>query len=88
VSRPAREFEDLLTSAQQVAGVVAARGRGDLDGARALLRAVVTDGDLTGGAVLVAELALGLLARETGEGLDAVVRRLNLELLALSGTHR
>lgn len=86
MSQSANDLEELLTSAQQVAGVVAARGRGDIEGARSLLRALVTDGDLTGGAVLVAELALGLLAQETGDSLDAVVGRLNLELLALSGT--
>ncbi|HEY1134247.1 MAG TPA: hypothetical protein VGE77_06690 [Nocardioides sp.] len=75
--------EELLGSAQQVAGLVAARGRGDVDGARSLVRALVRDGDLAGGSLLVAELALGLLAQETGESLDGVVGRLNLELMAL-----
>ncbi|MDT9594958.1 hypothetical protein RDV89_17855 [Nocardioides zeae] len=77
------ELEGLLGSAQQVAALVAARGRGDVEGARQLTRHLVTEGDLAGGALLVAELALGLLAEAGDESLDAVVGRLNLELMAL-----
>ncbi|GAB3087360.1 hypothetical protein [Nocardioides zeae] len=76
-------LEGLLGSAQQVAGLVAARGRGDVAGARTLTRQLVEGGDLAGGALLVAELALGLLARESGQSLDEVVGQLNLRLMQM-----
>lgn len=79
----AAELDGLLGSAQQVAGLIAARGRGDREGARDLTRHLVEEGDLAGGALLVAELALGLLANESGESLDGVVEQLNLHLMAM-----
>lgn len=77
------ELETLLESARQVAALVAARGRGDLVAARATTRQLVEEGDLAGGALLVAELALTMLAAQGEESLDDVVRQLNLQLMAV-----
>jgi len=76
------ELTPLVAAAQRVAGIVAARGRGDLDGARALLTSFDDDSELAGGALLVAELSLGLLHRETGESLDDCVQDLCVQLEA------
>lgn len=66
----------MVSAAQRVAGVVAARGRGDAEGARELMGAFADERELAGGALLVAELSLGLLQRETGDSLDDCVRDL------------
>lgn len=77
------EIAPLVDAAQRVAGVVAARGRGDLEGARSLMGSFDDLGDLSGGALLVAELALGLLAEATGESLDHCVGDLSLRLCSI-----
>ena len=69
----------VVSAAQRVAGLVAARGRGDRDGARELLRGLSED-DLQAGALLVADLSLNLLQRETGDTLDETVARLCIEI--------
>lgn len=74
------ELSPVVSAAQRVAGIVAARGRGDTDGARALMRTFSDEAELAGGALLVAELSLGLLHRETGESLEACVRDLCVEM--------
>lgn len=74
--------EDLLpvvSAAQRVAGLVAARGRGDREDARALLRSLSQE-DLAAGALLVADLSLNLLQRESGDTLDQTVARLCVEI--------
>lgn len=78
MSDPVRraELAPVVEAAQRVAGVIAARGRGDAAGARALLQAFADERELAGGALLVAELSLGLLRDETGESLDDCVREL------------
>jgi hypothetical protein len=70
----------VVDAAQRVAGIVAARGRGDDAGARELLTSFGNESELAGGALLVAELSLGMLHRETGESLDDCVRDLGLHL--------
>ncbi|MBS2938351.1 hypothetical protein KDN32_11415 [Nocardioides sp. J2M5] len=70
----------VVSAAQRVAGVVAARARGDRDGARALMGTFADEAELASGALLVAELSLGLLHRETGESLEDCVRDLCLEM--------
>lgn len=74
------ELSPVVSAAQRVAGIVAARGRGDADGARALMGTFADEAELAGGALLVAELSLGLLHRETGESLEDCVRDLCLEM--------
>jgi hypothetical protein len=75
--------DEVVDAAQRVAGTVAARGRGDIEGARALLSSFEDHAELSGGALLVAELALGLLSEATGEDLDSCVEGLNLRLMSL-----
>ena len=65
---------------QRAAGVVAARHRGDLDGAEALLAAFPTEQATTLGFYLLADLALGLLRAERGQTMDDLVRELALHL--------
>lgn len=67
------DLAPVVAAAQRVAGIVAARGRGDAEGARQLLSAFDDERELAGGALLVAELSLGLLQRETGSTLDECV---------------
>lgn len=74
---------DVMDAASRVAGTVAARGRGDLDGARELVSSFDSHEELAGGALLVAELALQALSEQTGESLDELVGVLHLRLLSL-----
>lgn len=73
----------LADAAQVVTGVIAARGRGDVAGARDLLASIDRD-ELLGGSLLVAALALGLLCRATGETLDECAGDLSLQIAGLS----
>ncbi|MFY1671382.1 superoxide dismutase [Plantactinospora sp. WMMB334] len=70
---------------QRAAGVIAARRRGDLDGAEALLAAFPTETAKTLGFYLLADLALGLLQAQSGESIDDLVRELTLHLAAAAG---
>ncbi len=74
------ELVPVVDAAQGVAAVVAARGRGDHDGARRLLATFSDPQELAGGALLVVELTLGMLQREREESLDGCVRDLCLQL--------
>lgn len=76
------ELAPVVAAAQRVAGIVAARGRGDVEGARALLGSFDDERELAGGALLVAELSLGLLQRETGESLEECVGELCVQMEA------
>lgn len=67
---------------------VAARGRGDADGARALMGSFEDLQELDGGALLVAELSLGLLRQQTGESLDECVHDLCVQLEQVLGSSR
>ncbi|QWF20805.1 hypothetical protein KM427_17790 [Nocardioides sp. LMS-CY] len=79
------QLAPVVSAAQRVAGIVAARGRGDADGARELMRTFESEGELAGGALLVAELSLGLLHRQTGEPLEDCVRDLCVEMESALG---
>lgn len=79
------ELSPVVSAAQRVAGIVAARGRGDTDGARALMGTFADEAELAGGALLVAELSLGLLHRQSGESLEECVRDLCLEMETVLG---
>jgi hypothetical protein len=83
VSAISSESRELVDAAVRVAGTVAARGRGDLDGARELLASFETHEELAQGALLVAELALNLWSREAGQSLDSCVSSVNLRLLGM-----
>jgi hypothetical protein len=74
------ELQPVVAAAQRVAGILAARGRGDVAGARELMSSFADERELAGGALLVAELSLGLLHRHTGESLDECVRDLCVEM--------
>ncbi|MER7474786.1 superoxide dismutase [Micromonospora sp. NPDC000018] len=63
---------------QRAAGIIAARRRGDLAGADELLAAFDSEQARTLGFYLLADLTLGLLATQTGQSLDEVVRELTL----------
>ncbi|MDG4765816.1 superoxide dismutase [Solwaraspora sp. WMMD406] len=71
---------------QRAAGVIAARHRGDLDGAEALLADFPSEHARTLGFYLLADLALGLVRAQSGQTMDDLVRELSLHLAA--GTHR
>ncbi len=74
----------LLAGMQHAAGVIAARRRGDLDGATALLRAFTDDADCAHAFLLLTELALTIVAEETGQDLQTVVREVSLRIAALA----
>ncbi|WP_432838147.1 superoxide dismutase [Dactylosporangium sp. CA-092794] len=69
---PARTAE----AVQRAAGVIAARQRGDLDGAEALLAAFAGPADQARAFCLLAELALGLIRSQTGQTMDELVQEL------------
>lgn len=76
----AAELRPVVDAAQRVAGVLAARRRGDAAGASSLMRSFVDERELAGGALLLAEITLGLYGEETGRDVDACVRELSLQL--------
>lgn len=76
----ADELGPVVAGAQRVAGLVAARGRGDQEGTRRLLASFHDEGELAGGALLVAELSLGMLSRESGESLEQCAPDLSLQM--------
>lgn len=79
--RAALAFQD----AQRAAGVIAAKHRGDLDGAQALLESFADEASRTRGFQLLAELALSILRTQTGESMDELVRELSLHIAAAAG---
>ncbi|MGW0504076.1 superoxide dismutase [Micromonospora sp. NPDC003241] len=70
---------------QRAAGVIAAKHRGDLDGAEELLAAFSSEQAKTLGFYLLADLSLGLLRTQSGQSLDDLVRELSL-LVAATAT--
>lgn len=82
MSDPRREEQlaPVVSAAQRIAGVVAARGRGDVRGARELLMSFEDLAEMAQGALLVAELSLGMLHRATGESLADCVQELCVDL--------
>ncbi|MCZ3387527.1 MAG: superoxide dismutase [Actinomycetia bacterium] len=75
-----QELLAVVDSAQRAAGVLLARHRGDSEDARDLLLSFDNDRDLASGALLLAELTLGLYSQETGRDLETSVRDLNLNM--------
>jgi hypothetical protein len=74
--------DEFSAAAQRAAGVVAARRRGD-DAGAATLMAEFPDAEVKAlGFYVVAELALTLLCKETGDSMDTTVQRLNLAIAA------
>lgn len=74
------QLAPVVDAAQRVAAALAARDRGDNDGARQLLTAFEDQQELASGALLVAELTLRMLQQQTGEPMDGCVRDLCLRL--------
>jgi hypothetical protein len=75
----------MVDAAQRVAGVLAARGRGDGEGARALMASFDSPATLAAGSLLVAELMLGLYERAAGTDRETCLRELALSLEARLG---
>ncbi|MFY1650264.1 superoxide dismutase [Solwaraspora sp. WMMB762] len=74
--------ESAFVAAQRAAGFIAARQRGDHDGAAALLAEFPDEATRTGGFCLLAELALALVRVQTGQSMDDLVQELSLHLAA------
>lgn len=81
--RPRVSFLAAVESAQAAAGIIAARHRGDLDDADALL-GTMSDRQKAAGFLLLADLALGLLARCEGRPINEVTADLSLRMAALA----
>ena len=75
-----RELLHVVDSAQRAAGMLAARHRGDVEDALDLMSSFTDDHDLASGALLLAELTLGLYSTETGRDMDTCVRELSLQM--------
>ncbi|MFF3865699.1 superoxide dismutase [Micromonospora sp. NPDC001898] len=73
-------------AAQRAAGVIAAKHRGDLAGAQALLEAFPDEACRTRGFQLLAELALSILRTQTGETMDEIVQELSLHIANAAAT--
>ncbi|GII62646.1 hypothetical protein Skr01_27310 [Sphaerisporangium krabiense] len=76
------DVAQLFHHAQQAAGVIAAKHRGDPAGAEALLAAFPDDPARVRGFCLLAELALSLVRARTGQSMDDLVRELTLHMAA------
>ncbi len=76
-------FARTADAAQRVAGIIAARSRGDLAGVERLL-AGMDDHTRAAGALFLADLALALLARAEGRPVDQVAADLSLHVAALA----
>ncbi|WP_436528366.1 superoxide dismutase [Actinoplanes sp. HUAS TT8] len=75
----------VFLGAQQAAGVIAAKHRGDFAGAEQLLEAMGDPRAQTRGFCLLAELALALVRAQTGQPMDELIQELTL-LMADSAT--
>ncbi|MCX4389580.1 superoxide dismutase [Micromonospora peucetia] len=72
-----------LTAAQRAAGVIAAKHRGDLDGAEQLLAMFPDDATRTRGFMFLAELALNLVRTQTGQSMEDLAQELALHIAAI-----
>ena len=75
-------FRITADAAQRIAGVIAARSRGDLDGAEKLL-ASMDDHTRAAGSLFLADLAIGLLAQYEQRPVEQVAAELSLHVAAL-----
>ena len=78
---PAASFRAAAEAAQAAAGIIAARHRGDLASADALLEGL-SDAQRAAGCLLLAELAVTLLARYEDRPPDTVAAELSLHIAA------
>ncbi|WP_433294303.1 superoxide dismutase [Actinoplanes sp. CA-030573] len=79
---PAAAAAAAFAGAQRAAGAIAAKHRGDLDGAAELL-AAFPDADARAHSFqLLAELALSILRAQTGQSMDELVQELSLHIAA------
>ena len=74
------EVAELADAAQRVAGILAARHRGDPDGVAALMDTFPDDRALAGGSLLLAQLLLQLYGEQTNQTVDECVQELNTSL--------
>ncbi len=74
------EAADLADAAQRVAGILAARHRGDPDGVAALMDTFPDERALAGGSLLLAQLLLQLYGEQTNQTVDECVQELNTSL--------
>lgn len=79
------EAADLADAAQRVAGILAARHRGDPDGVAALMGTFPNDRALAGDCLLLAQLLLGLYGEQTRQTIEECVRDLNTSLARATG---
>ena len=75
-----RQLRGMVDAAQRAAGVLAARHRGDADGVRTLMASFHDEAALAGGALLLADLALGMLRERSGQSMDECVQHLSVHL--------
>ena len=68
----------MFLAAQQAAGVVAAKHRGDFAGGEELLSVMGDERAQSRGFCLLAELALTLVRSQTGQSMDDLVQELSL----------
>ncbi|MDG4795659.1 superoxide dismutase [Micromonospora sp. WMMD1082] len=74
----------LLAGMQHAVGIIAARHRGDLDGAQALADTFTDDAQRAHAFLLLSELALTIISDGTGADLRTVVRDISLRIAALA----
>jgi Fe-Mn family superoxide dismutase len=75
-----QQLRGMVDAAQRAAGVLAARHRGDADGVRTLMASFHDEAALAGGALLLADLALGMLRERSGQSMDECVQHLSVRL--------
>ncbi len=76
------ELLELVDAAQRVAGVIAARARGDKADAAALLGSLQEDGMLGQGALLLTDMLLQLHRADTGRDVQTTLQELSVQLEA------
>ncbi|MCA1674705.1 MAG: hypothetical protein LC799_21765 [Actinobacteria bacterium] len=75
-----QQLRGMLDAAQRAAGLLAARHRGDADGVRTLMASFHDEAALAGGALLLADMALGMLRERSGQSMDECVQHLSVRL--------
>jgi phytoene/squalene synthetase len=84
---PDASFRAAVESAQAAAGIIAARHRGDLADADSLLEDM-SDRQKAAGFLLLADLAIGLLARYEDRPIDELAADLSLQIAAHASRFR
>lgn len=74
------ELQRVVDAAQRSAGLLAARSRGDRDGAAALLATFESEELLASGSLLLAELAIQQCAAASGRSAEECLRELCLDM--------